>query len=108
MFYVEREQSPRRTDNTTRFTMATLSRLFDWKKALIVVKPDTLVRWCGLHSRSPGHAPELQSAVRADEVVMTPQDFENVPRASPSSEHGTAFAESDRLSSVGWSDSSAR
>jgi len=61
MFYVEREQSPRRTDNTTRFTMATLSRLFDWKKALIVVKPDTLVRWCGLHSRSPVTRPNFRA-----------------------------------------------
>ena len=29
----------------TRFTMAALARLFDWKNALVVVKPDTLVRW---------------------------------------------------------------
>jgi hypothetical protein len=44
-FFIEREQTPRRTDNATRFTMAALARLFDWKNALIVVKPDTLVRW---------------------------------------------------------------
>ena len=44
-FFVEREQAPRRTDSATRLTMATLARLFDWKKALIVVKPDTLIRW---------------------------------------------------------------
>ncbi len=44
-FFVERERPPRRTDNATRFTMATLSRLFDWKDALVVVKPDTLIRW---------------------------------------------------------------
>ncbi len=44
-FFVEREQTPRRTDNATRFTMATLSRLFDWRDALVVVKPDTLIRW---------------------------------------------------------------
>jgi len=44
-FFVEREQRPRRTDNATRLTMATLSRLFDWKNALVVVNPDTLIRW---------------------------------------------------------------
>ncbi len=44
-FFVEREQTPRRTDNATRFTMATLSWLFDWREALVVVKPDTLIRW---------------------------------------------------------------
>ena len=44
-FFVEREQTLHRTDNVTRYTMATLSTLFDWKDALIVVKPDTLIRW---------------------------------------------------------------
>ena len=44
-FFMERKQAPRRTDNATRVTMATLARLFDWKKALIVVKPDTLILW---------------------------------------------------------------
>ena len=44
-FFIEREQTPRRTDNATRFTMVTLSRLFDWNNALVVVKPDTLIRW---------------------------------------------------------------
>ena len=33
-FFVEREQMPRHTDNATRFTMAALARLFDWKNAL--------------------------------------------------------------------------
>lgn len=44
-FFVERERPARRTDNATRFTMVTLSRLFDWKDVLVVVKPDTLIRW---------------------------------------------------------------
>ena len=43
-FFVEREQTPRRTDKATRFTMAALARMFDWKNDLIVVKPDTLIR----------------------------------------------------------------
>ena len=44
-YFVEREQTPRLTEKATRFTMAVLARLFDWKNVLIVVKPDTLVRW---------------------------------------------------------------
>ena len=44
-FFIEREQTPRRTDNSTRFTMVTLAKLFEWRNALIVVKPDTLIRW---------------------------------------------------------------
>ena len=34
-FFVERKQAPRRTDNATRVTMATLTRLFDWKEAIV-------------------------------------------------------------------------
>jgi len=43
--YVERKTKPRRATDSIRFTLARLSRLFDWRDALIVVKPDTLIRW---------------------------------------------------------------
>src|SRR5204862_4761480 len=43
--YVERKQKPRRASDAIRFTMATLSRFFEWRDALLVVKPDTLIRW---------------------------------------------------------------
>jgi len=43
--FVERKVKPRRATDATRFTLARLSRWFDWQKALIVVKPDTLIRW---------------------------------------------------------------
>src|SRR6266568_2947120 len=43
--YVERKQKPRRASNTMRFTMAQLSRFFEWRDALTIVKPDTLIRW---------------------------------------------------------------
>src|SRR5207247_5244530 len=43
--YVERKQKPRRASNAMRFTMAQLSRFFEWRDALTVVKPDTLIRW---------------------------------------------------------------
>ena len=43
--YIERKQKPRRATNSVRFTLVQLSRFFDWRDALIVVKPDTLIRW---------------------------------------------------------------
>jgi hypothetical protein len=41
----ERKAKPRRAEDSTRWLMATVSRLFDWRTVLVVVKPDTLVRW---------------------------------------------------------------
>jgi len=43
--YQEREIRPRRADRTTRISMALLARLFDWRDALVIVKPRTLIRW---------------------------------------------------------------
>ena len=43
--YVERGVRPRRIDAATRVSLARLSRLFDWRSALVVVRPETLVRW---------------------------------------------------------------
>jgi putative transposase len=43
--YVERKQKPRRATDSIRVTLARLSELFDWRDALTVVKPDTLIRW---------------------------------------------------------------
>ncbi len=44
-FYAERKVHPRRLDNAARFCLAVWSRLFDWRDALLIVKPDTLIRW---------------------------------------------------------------
>jgi hypothetical protein len=44
-FYRERKRKPKRTNHATRFTMALLSRLFEWRQALVVVRPETLIRW---------------------------------------------------------------
>jgi len=44
-FYRERKIKPRRADNPTRLTLALLSRWFDWRDALTVEKPKTLVAW---------------------------------------------------------------
>src|SRR2546425_514475 len=43
--YVERKTKPRRATDSIRFTLARLSRFFDWRNALTIVKPDTLIRW---------------------------------------------------------------
>jgi putative transposase len=43
--FVERKIKPRRATDSIRFTLARLSRWFDWQNALIAVKPDTLIRW---------------------------------------------------------------
>ena len=43
--YVERQAKPRRADDATRIALVTLSRLIEWRHLLIVVKPDTLIRW---------------------------------------------------------------
>src|SRR2546426_8064976 len=43
--YIERNVRPRRCADSTRFTLAHLSRFFDWRNALTIIKPDTLTRW---------------------------------------------------------------
>ena len=43
--YIERGVKPRRIDSVTRITLVLLSRLFDWRGALTVVRPETLIRW---------------------------------------------------------------
>jgi len=43
--FLEREKRPKRASNATRLVMVLLSRLFDWKDALVIVKPETLIRW---------------------------------------------------------------
>jgi hypothetical protein len=43
--YLEREKSPRRANDATRLTLALLSNLFDWKDALVIVRPETLIGW---------------------------------------------------------------
>ena len=43
--YVERAVKPRRVDSATRITLALLSRFFNWRDALVVVRPETMIRW---------------------------------------------------------------
>ena len=43
--FQERKARPHRAGDSTRSVMATLSRFFPWRGALVNVKPDTLIRW---------------------------------------------------------------
>src|ERR1700722_4733474 len=43
--FQERKAKPRRAEDSTRWLMSFLSRWFDWRNALVVVRPDTLIRW---------------------------------------------------------------
>jgi putative transposase len=44
-FYSERQTPPRRLNDSARFSLMVWSRLFDWKEALVIVKPETLIGW---------------------------------------------------------------
>src|SRR5437016_3803979 len=43
--YLERGIKPRRVDYATRVRLALFSRLFDWRDAVVSVRPSTIVRW---------------------------------------------------------------
>ena len=43
--YIERQAKPRRADDATRIALVALSRFVDWRQLLVIVKPDTLIRW---------------------------------------------------------------
>jgi putative transposase len=45
VLFQERKLRPRQADDLIRGTLAILSRVFDWRSALVVVYPDTLTRW---------------------------------------------------------------
>jgi transposase InsO family protein len=44
-FYREREVEPRRLTDAARVCLLVWSRLFNWREALVVVKPETLIAW---------------------------------------------------------------
>lgn len=43
--FKERGIRPRRVDSATRSSLAILARFFDWRDALFVVRPNTMIRW---------------------------------------------------------------
>src|SRR3982074_2143584 len=72
--YIERGAKPRRIDWATRIGLTLLSRFFNWRDALVVVRPGPLIGWpragwqwfWRLKSR-PGRPPiplELQALIR--------------------------------------------
>jgi hypothetical protein len=42
--YIERGVRPRRVDAVTRIRLALLTRLFDWHNAVVIVRPQTIIR----------------------------------------------------------------
>ena len=44
-FFQERQVEPRRLNDAARICLVLWSRLFNWREALVVVKPATLIRW---------------------------------------------------------------
>src|SRR5260370_38474452 len=43
--YKERGIKPRRIEPVTRISLALLSRFFNWREALVVVRPEAMIRW---------------------------------------------------------------
>ena len=44
-FYEERQVQPRRLNDSSRFSLILWSRLCNWREALVIVKPETLIGW---------------------------------------------------------------
>jgi transposase InsO family protein len=72
--YIERGVKPRRIDPATRIFLTLLSRFFDWRGALVAVRPQTLIRWhragwklywrLKCHPGRPRIPAELQALIR--------------------------------------------
>ena len=72
--YIERGIKPRRVDHATRVSLALFSRLLDWRDAVVIVRPSTIVRWHRLGWRifwrwkcragRPPIPPELRGLIR--------------------------------------------
>jgi len=44
-YYQEHQVKPRRLTDASRLSLLLRSRFFDWRAALVVVKPETFIRW---------------------------------------------------------------
>ena len=44
-FYQEHKRKPQPLTDAARWTLVLCSRLFDWRSALVIVKPDNLIGW---------------------------------------------------------------
>ena len=43
--FQERKAKPRRTTASFRLAMVALARFFGWRDALVIVKPETFLKW---------------------------------------------------------------
>ena len=72
--YIERGVRPRRVNAATRISLTLLTRLFDWHNAVVIVRPQAILRWHGAGWRlfwrlkcNPGRPPipaELRALIR--------------------------------------------
>jgi putative transposase len=73
-WYIERGIKPRRVDHAARVSLALFTRLFDWRDAVVIVRPATTVRWRRMGWRivwrwkcragRPSIPPELRNLIR--------------------------------------------
>ncbi|MBA3913922.1 MAG: hypothetical protein H0X25_08745 [Acidobacteriales bacterium] len=81
-FYREHQVRPRPLTDNARFSLALLSRWFEWKDALVIVKPDTLIRWhrqgfqLFWSHKSRSGRPPLARELRALIVSVRPTPFQ--------------------------------
>ena len=72
--YIERGIKPRRLDHAGRVSLSALSKLFNWRDTIVIVRPSTVLRWHRLGWRifwrwksragRPRIPPELQRLIR--------------------------------------------
>jgi hypothetical protein len=53
-FYQERKIKPHRFNDSVQLSLLLLTKLFDWKNALVNVKPESFIGWHTKRSRSSG------------------------------------------------------
>ena len=89
--YREREAPRRPTTPSIRLVMVFLSRLFDWRGALVIVQPDTFFRW-----HRQGFKMFWRWRSRRGRPPIPPETVElirDIVRDNPERERATAVAE---------------
>jgi hypothetical protein len=105
--YQERQLRPRLATDATRLTMVLAARLFDWKEALISVRPETFTGW---HRRGfkllwrwksrPIGRPRIPKDLR--QLILT-MARDNPPGAKPASQRNSArWVQCPPLQSICW------
>ena len=90
--YKERGIKPRRIDTATRVSLALPSRWCDWRSCLVLVRPETVLRWhragwllLWRYKSRPGRPPiplELRQLIRrvaVENVLWGEESFEGSP-----------------------------